>query len=836
MNTKKKKSTSIIKKIAKWFFSIVLLLLIILITVPYVFKDKIKEMIANSINEKVNATVSFDDVDLSLLRSFPLANLSISKLSIINNAPFKGDTLIYTNEIHLKMSVRELFKDASEAMDIKSFSANKSLINIVFDKNGNKNFDISKEPTISEKQTESEPFSLNIEEYTVTNLNVIYTDKSSNTILRVSNLNHSGIGNFSKDVLDLKTTTKALISFDYNGSNYMNNVAISLDAIIGINLKNNTYTFKENKGFVNQLPLEFDGSIQLIETGQLYDINFKTPTSSFKNMLGLVPTQYAGNLSTVKTEGDFNINGVIKGTYSKNTIPTFDVSFESKNALFKYADLPKEVKNININSTISNKTGNINDTYLTVTNLTFRIDEDVFSANGNVINIQENPKISLTAKGTINLENISKAYPIKLEKPLLGILKANVSTVFDMKSLEKRNYQNIKNSGNITLSNFKYEGTEVAKPFLIDNATIAFTTHQIQLNQFDAKTGKSDLHIKGKLDNFYGFLFQNQVLKGDFNLSSNYLEVSDFLSPTTVVDKESKTVKAIKIPSFLDCNFSANIKEVRYDNLSLSGVTGNMIVKDEKVTLNDLKMGLFDGNILLSGIVSTKENIPTFNMKLALDKLNITSSFSQIKMLSSIAPIVNTIEGKLNATIDLSGFLNDDMTPDLSKITGNLFGQLVDSKLNPTSSKLLSSLNSQMNFLDVDQLNLNDLKTYIAFENSKVIVKPFQLKHKDILYTISGTHGFDQTMNYVIKADIPAKYLGKEVVGFINKLSDKDANELNSIPVNIDLTGNFKNPVIKTDLTQVTKKLVDTLIEQQKNNLINKGKGLLNNLLKSKNN
>lgn len=400
MNTKKKKSTSIIKKIAKWFFSIVLLLLIILITVPYVFKDKIKEMIANSINEKVNATVSFDDVDLSLLRSFPLANLSISKLSIINNAPFKGDTLIYTNEIHLKMSVRELFKDASEAMDIKSFSANKSLINIVFDKNGNKNFDISKEPTISEKQTESEPFSLNIEEYTVTNLNVIYTDKSSNTILRVSNLNHSGIGNFSKDVLDLKTTTKALISFDYNGSNYMNNVAISLDAIIGINLKNNTYTFKENKGFVNQLPLEFDGSIQLIETGQLYDINFKTPTSSFKNMLGLVPTQYAGNLSTVKTEGDFNINGVIKGTYSKNTIPTFDVSFESKNALFKYADLPKEVKNININSTISNKTGNINDTYLTVTNLTFRIDEDVFSANGNVINIQENPKISLTAKGT----------------------------------------------------------------------------------------------------------------------------------------------------------------------------------------------------------------------------------------------------------------------------------------------------------------------------------------------------------------------------------------------------------------------------------------------------
>jgi hypothetical protein len=37
------------------------------------------------------------------------------------------------------------------------------------------------------------------------------------------------------------------------------------------------------------LPLEFDGFIQMVETGQEYDLKFKTPTSSFKNFLGIIP-------------------------------------------------------------------------------------------------------------------------------------------------------------------------------------------------------------------------------------------------------------------------------------------------------------------------------------------------------------------------------------------------------------------------------------------------------------------------------------------------------------------------------------------------------------------
>jgi hypothetical protein len=55
---------------------------------------------------------------------------------------------------------------------------------------------------------------------------------------------------------------------------------LTLDAVLGIDLENSKYTFKENKA--NQLPLEFDGFIQLVDAGQQYDLKFKTPTCRSK--------------------------------------------------------------------------------------------------------------------------------------------------------------------------------------------------------------------------------------------------------------------------------------------------------------------------------------------------------------------------------------------------------------------------------------------------------------------------------------------------------------------------------------------------------------------------
>ena len=649
--------------------------------------------------------------------------------------------------------------------------------------------------------------------------------------MKIDSLNHEGIGDFAAQKLDLVTKSTAKISLDLDKVNYMNNVALTLDAILGIDLQNSKYSFKENKALINQLPLAFDGFIQLVENGQEYDLKFKTPTSSFKNFLGVIPAAYSASLDNVKTTGDFTVVGFAKGLYSATTVPKFNVEIASKNASFKYPDLPKTVQNIVIDTKIINETGILNDTYVNLDKLSFQIDQDVFNAKAKISNITQNAIIDAALKGTINLANVTKAYPVKLDKPLSGILKADVTTKFDMESVEKSQYQNINNAGTMSLSGFNY-ADENGKTMNISTALVQFNPSQVNLKQFSATTGKSDINVTGILENFYGFIFRNQELKGNFFMNSKQLAVDDFMTKGDETKAEGKKAEAMKIPSFLNCTLTANANTVLYDNLTLRDVSGKLIVKDEKVTLENVKTSIFGGTIGVNGAVSTKGKVPVFEMNLNLNQVDIAQSFTQLDMLKKIAPIAGIVNGKLNSTIKLNGNLNaTEFTPDLKTITGDLLGQLLSTTVNSANSTLLTSLASNIKFIDVSKINLNDLKAAITFKDGKVNVKPFDVKYQDIKATIGGTHGFDQSMNYNIKFDVPAKYLGSEANALIAKLSAAEAAKVESIPITATLIGNFTNPKISTDISSAVTKLTTQLVNQQKDRLVKQGTSALNDFI-----
>ena len=819
-----------LKTILKIIGALIIIFLIALFTIPYFFKDQIKAKIAQAINEKVDAKVAFSDADLSLIKNFPNATVSLDSLVIINKAPFAGDTLVSLGELNLKMSIKELFKGENEGIKIDGISSKNGLINIIFNKDGVGNYDIALKDNTSKDNKKSKPLNLNIQNYKIENFKFKYFDEASKIKMVIDSLNHEGTGDFAASKLDLVTKSTAKVSLDMDKVNYMKNVALTLDAVLGIDLEKSKYTFKENKALINQLPLEFDGFIQLVDAGQEYDLKFKTPTSSFKNFLGVIPSAYAASLDNVKTTGDFTIIGFAKGLYSETTVPKFNIDITSKNASFKYPDLPKTVQNITIDTKIINETGILNDTYVNLDQLSFQIDQDVFNAKAKITNVTENAIVDAALKGTINLANLTKAYPIKLAKPLSGILKADVTTKFDMASVEKSEYQKINNAGTMSLSGFNY-ADENGKTMNISTALVQFNPSQVNLKQFDATTGKSDISITGVLENFYGFIFRNQELKGNFFMNSKQLAVADFMTAGDDSKADGKKPDAMKIPAFLNCSLTAKANTVLYDNLTLRDVSGKLIVKDEKVTLENVKTSIFGGTIGVNGAVSTKGKVPVFDMDLKLNQVDIAQSFTQLDMLKKIAPIAGIVNGKLNSTIKLNGNLTESMSPDLKTLTGDLLGQLLSTTVNSANSTLLTAVASNIKFIDVSKINLNDIKAAITFKDGKVNVRPFDIKYKDIKATISGTHGFDQSMNYSLKFDVPAKYLGSEANELIAKLSPADAVKLESIPVSAILAGNFSNPKISTDIKTAVTNLTNQLIQQQKERLVKQGTSALTDLI-----
>jgi hypothetical protein len=828
-----------LKKVLKITGISILSTLILLIVLPFVFQGKIKDMVKQVINQNLNAQVEFSDVSLSFIRSFPQAHVEVSDLVITNFEPFKDETFVSAKNISFSMSIKELFKKASEdPLVVNKIYVDEALITLKTDAFGNNNYDITK---TDENQTTSETvssFAFDIEDYKITNSAITYLDELSKILFHITELNHEGHGTFSAEASELDTKTEANVSLTMDGSNYLSSNPIKLDALIGLDLNNSKYTFKENKGYINDLPIEFQGFVQLIEDGQDIDISFENPESSFKNFLAVIPKTYSKNIENVETTGDFKVKGIIKGRVTEETIPKIDISITSNYASFKYPDLPKRVENIVIDTEIKNETGNMKDTYVAINTLNFKIDNDVFKSSATLKNITENMLVNADIDGVLNLANITKAYPVTLENALTGILKAKLNTAFDMKAIETNAYERIKSSGSASITDFVFSSESIVNPIHISEANMTFNPATVSLSNFKAKTGSSDLNANGTINNLLGFLLSDGTLQGTFNVNSNLFKVSDFMSEDEKKCGDNKTTttsESLKIPAFLDCTIHANAKTVVYDNLNLKDVTGTLLIKDQQATLQNMKSSIFDGALSISGDISTKNETPTFNMILGADGFDIAKSFKDLELLQNLAPIAKLLQGKLNTSINLSGTLDQEFSPNLSTISGNALAELLTSSIsNSNQDGLISKLSGALSFVDFSKLDLKDLKTKLEFANGKVSVKPFDLKYKDIGITVSGSHGFDQSIGYNAVFNVPAKYLGSDVNQLIGKINDPQVNQI-TIPITANIGGSYTSPTVKTDLTSGITNLTKQLIEIEKQKLLNQGKdkvaGLIGNMI-----
>ncbi|MBR9915359.1 MAG: AsmA family protein [Algicola sp.] len=824
------------KKAFKIIGITVLIIFFLLLAIPFAFQGQIKDIVKTYINDNLNAKVEFSDVSLSFIRSFPQAHVTVDDLIITNYKPFENETFATAKNIAFTMSLKELFKTASEdPIVVNSINIDEALLTLKTDKLGNNNYDITKTKETTNTTADSTGgFAFDIEDYKINNSAFTYLDEGSNIQIYISELNHSGHGTFSETASELDTKTTANMSMTIDSTNYLNQNHIKLDALLGMNLKDQKYTFLENKGYINQLPLVFNGYVQQLEDGQDIDITFQNPESSFKDFLAVIPETYSKNIEDVETSGDFKVNGIIKGKVSETTIPTLDINIASNNASFKYPDLPKRVSNISINAAVKNTTGNSDDTFVDIQQLDFKIDEDMFRSNATIQNLTKNMLVNADLDGTINLANFTKAYPIDFDKELSGILKGKLNTSFDMNAIETNAYGRIKNNGSVSLTNFVFSSEDIVNPIQINKANMTFTPGNVSLNNFDAITGSSDFSANGTIKNLLGFLLSDKNLQGNFNVNSNNFVLSDFMvEDTSASETSNKTTSAnesLKIPDFLDCTINANAKTVVYDNLTLKDVNGTLIVKDQEANLKNLTSNLFNGVLALTGKVSTRTDIPTFNLNLGAEGFDISQSFRDLELLQNLAPIAKALQGKLNTMISLQGTLDSEFTPNLSTISGDALAELLTTSISQNEASILSKLTGALNFIDFDKINLNDIKTQFQFANGLVKVKPFNLKYEDINIVVSGSHGFDKTMNYEAVFEVPAKYLGSQVNQLLGKIDDPEVNKI-TIPVTANISGTYTSPQVQTDLTSGVSNLTQQLIKIEKEKLLNKGKTEIKNIL-----
>jgi len=335
----------------KTFLKIIGILIIIIIALafilPVIFKGKIFELAKEEINKSIQAKVDFTDLNLSLFKSFPNFTLSLKGLTAVGIDEFEKDTLANIQTIDITIGLFSVI--GGDNYEIKRIRIIQPDILVKVLEDGKANYDIAiqteeeKEPEITTEAEES-AFAITLKRLEITDANIIYADASQSMTLKIIGLNHILMGNLSEDFTTLRTnTTIDKLTFNYDGINYLNNTRLKYKANIDADLKNEIYTIKKNELRLNELYLNFDGSVSMINDDINMVLTFNAPKTEFKHLLSLVPAIYAKDFENIETKGSLSLDGNVKGIYNENNLPSFNLNLIVDNAMFKYPELPKAV-------------------------------------------------------------------------------------------------------------------------------------------------------------------------------------------------------------------------------------------------------------------------------------------------------------------------------------------------------------------------------------------------------------------------------------------------------------------------------------------------------------
>jgi hypothetical protein len=759
-----------------------------MISIPFLFKDKIKTAVLNVANEQLNAKVDIKDFGLNLFSNFPNATLSLEDASITGIGDFEKDTLVQAKSGSVTIDLMSLF---GSNYNISRINLDRASVYAKVLADGRTNYDIMKtDSTATDTETEnSTPFNLNLKKITVNDCNIVYQNDSTKMKLVLNKWSGEISGDFSASETTIKTTSEiSEISFYMDGIPYLNKVKGNADATINANFDNMKFTFDKSEIRINELKASIDGWFTM--QGKNYedmdfDLKLNAPDTQFKDILSLVPAMYTADFKDVKTSGTATLDAYIKGLWQGENYPAFNVKVGVNNAMFQYPSLPKSVNDINLAVDINSKGGSLDNMIIDISKFSFNLGGNPFSGNLNITTPMSDPNLKAHANGTINLGMIKEVYPLEKGTELNGIITANINLATRMSAIEKEQYENVSATGKLELNNMAYKATDMPE-VLINNASLEFTPRYVNLPSLEVKIGKNDISANGRLENFIAYALKDQTLKGQLNIKSNYLNANDFISSetsgTAATDTTSATSEDIIIPKNIDFTLSAVLNQIVYGKMNITNMVGNMTVRNGILTLNNVSANALGGSAKVNGSYNTSDpKTPKVDFDIALSKVSFAETFKSVESIQKFAPIFESLVGTYSMNLKFNTSLGQSIMQTLASLTGS--GALQTSDVKVENVAALTALSSALKTDALKSISPKDLNLPFNIDNGQIITKPFNINiGNGGMMKLEGSTGLDQSINYKGTVTLPKSLAN---------------NYINNVPITIG--GTFSSPKIGVD-------------------------------------
>lgn len=797
-------------KIAGITLGVILLLLLIL---PFAFQGKLAKLVKEEGNKMLNAQFDFRTLNISLLRNFPSASVSLEDFWLKGTGPFENDTLIQAGELTAAVNLFSLFGDGG--YDISRIIVKDTRVHAIVLEDGRPNWDVMKpspDAETPEDETAQETFRIKLQKLSVDNLSVVYDDRQGGVFADLSRLEADCSGDFGSDrtVVDLKMETPSL-TCRTGGIPLLNKVSLEADMDVDADLAGGKFTLRENMLRLNAIQLNLDGWLAQTKQGMDMDLRLNTNEVGFKELLSLIPAIYAKDFQDLKTDGKVTLNAFARGSMEGNTkVPQFEVNLDVKDAMFRYPSLPAGVEKINISALVRNAGGPLDATEISVAPFDFVLAGNPFSLNATVKTPVSDPDFHLTARGKLDLGKVKEVYPLD-DMQLNGLVQADLELGGRLSMVEKEQFEQMQAKGSLRLNQMKLVLKDMP-PVDIQQSVFTFSPRYLQLSETTVNIGKNDLTLDSRFENYLGYALKGSTLKGTLNVSSNHLNLNDFMSADTTaavaeVPADTAAMGVIRVPENIDFQMQAAFRELLFDKMTLTDGKGTLLVRNGTVDMRNLSFNTMGGSVTMNGAYAApQKKQPELNAAFDMRNISFAQAYQDLGLVQQLAPIFAGLKGNFSGNLQIDTPLDATMSPVMSAVQGK--GALSTKDLSLSGVKFIDQVADIVKKPSLKEIKVKDLNIDFEIKDGRVTTKPFDLKLGDYNMNLSGSTGLDQTIDYAGKITMPAD-------GIASKLGTVD----------MTIGGTFTSPKVGIDMASLARNAAEQALKGLGEKLGNDSKG-----------
>jgi len=767
----------------------------------YFFKDKIIQQFIREANKSLSTPVQIGRIEVSAWQDFPNVAITFTDVYVEDSHPgvyplLEAKTVsFYLNPIEAiqgKYSIRGLRISDSET-------------HLKIDEQGLNNFTVVKDSGKS-----GENISFDLRNVKLTHTKVSFQD--------LRNLLHHTLES------DKLTASVKLVDDQYQ---------ITARGDIGVGqIGIHNLLLLPGKKFIADAEIVYDnskksivvsksrlklGASEFVVTGDyqfkqkdIINVSIKGENTDIQTVFSLFPEHTTKKWRQYQSKGEIYFSLTLKGEISSVHTPFVSVSFGCKQASFFHPDFKSKVEEANLEGSFASVSlTNLSRAELFLKNISGKLNGRPFTANFSLQNF-EDPYVSLDFKGGMEAASILNFYPLENVNQLTGTLDADVSFDGKISMLKNRSTaQQVQAEGAVDLKDISFDVGSRKIQFNHWNGSLHFNKNDIAMSNVHGQLEGSDFLLNGFLKNVITFfLFENQPIGIEADLKSNWLDLDQLV--LLGLGESGSQDFGFSISPNLHLNFNCDVKRMKYKRFEPREVKGDLLVKNQVAVSRHLTFKAMGGSLSANGIVDAK-NPKAINVSSAFKVagINVDSVFYVFENFYQDFIEAKNLKGQADADVSLEMSLNEKLKLYSETLTADISAVIKNGELN--NFEPLQKLNRYLDDQALNHLLFADLKNDIHIENKTIFIPQMEVHTNATNITLSGTHTFDQQIDYRVIAPLRGKRKidPDEAFGAIEETGGQSK-------IFLKIMGTTDNYEVKLDKEATKKKIVSDLKKEVK--------------------